>query len=151
MSPRVDSNQPRRLAQPPLPSSSAITAIAISIGVLKMVSSDFSTSAPLTREQAYEGKYIIQTEEKNLSPLEAVQTYKELSEGPVLSSLPVRQTPGSASVDGHGSSSVREILSIGQVLHIVPMSRQPGYLLLSVISAKAASMMRSEGAVVSTI
>ena len=33
-----------------------------------------------TREQAYEGKYIIQTEEKNLSPLEAVQTYKELSE-----------------------------------------------------------------------
>src|SRR5262250_3097846 len=45
-----------------------------------MVSSDFSTSAPLTREQAYEGKYIIQTEEKNLSPLEAVQTYKELSE-----------------------------------------------------------------------
>ena len=33
-----------------------------------------------TREQAYEGKYIIQTEEKDLSPLEAVQTYKELSE-----------------------------------------------------------------------
>jgi transposase len=33
-----------------------------------------------TREQAYEGKYIIQTEEKNLSPLEAVQLYKELSE-----------------------------------------------------------------------
>jgi len=33
-----------------------------------------------TREQAYEGKYIIQTEEKNLSPLEAVQIYKELSE-----------------------------------------------------------------------
>jgi len=33
-----------------------------------------------TREQAYEGKYIIQTEEKNLSPLEAVRTYKELSE-----------------------------------------------------------------------
>lgn len=33
-----------------------------------------------TREQAYEGKYIIQTEEKNLSPLAAVQLYKELSE-----------------------------------------------------------------------
>jgi hypothetical protein len=32
-----------------------------------------------TREQAYEGKYIIQTEEKNLSPLEAVLLYKELS------------------------------------------------------------------------
>src|SRR5262249_24075042 len=31
-------------------------------------------------EQAYEGKYIIQNEEKNLSPLEAVRIYKELSE-----------------------------------------------------------------------
>jgi len=71
--------------------------------------------------------------------------------GPVLSSLPVRQTPGSASVDGHGSSSVREISSIEQGLHIASMSRQPGYLLLSVVSAKAASMMRSEGEVVSTI
>ena len=49
--------------------------------------------------------------------------------GPVLSSLPVRQTPGSASVDGHGSSSVREISSIEQGLHIASMSRQPGYLL----------------------
>ena len=65
--------------------------------------------------------------------------------GPVLSSLPVRQTPGSASVDGHGSSSVKEISSIEQGLHIASMSRQPGYLLLSVVSAKAASMMRSEG------
>jgi transposase len=33
-----------------------------------------------TREQAYEGKYIIQTEEKDLPPLEAVRIYKELSE-----------------------------------------------------------------------
>ena len=32
------------------------------------------------REQAYEGKYIIQTEEKNLSPFQAVELYKELSE-----------------------------------------------------------------------
>ena len=32
------------------------------------------------REQAYEGKYIIQTEEPGLSPIEAVQLYKELSE-----------------------------------------------------------------------
>ena len=32
------------------------------------------------REQAYEGKYIIQMEEPNLSPVEAVQLYKELSE-----------------------------------------------------------------------
>jgi transposase len=38
--------------------------------------------APLhfTREQAYEGKYIIQTEEPNLSAVEAVRLYKELSE-----------------------------------------------------------------------
>ena len=32
------------------------------------------------REQAYEGKYIIQTEEKSLAPVEAVLLYKELSE-----------------------------------------------------------------------
>jgi transposase len=32
------------------------------------------------REQAYEGKYIIQTEEKNLSPFQAVELYKEVSE-----------------------------------------------------------------------
>src|SRR6516162_11059754 len=38
------------------------------------------------------------------------------------------------------------MLSIGQGLHIaLDVSRQPGYLLLSVVSAKAASMMRSEG------
>jgi transposase len=34
----------------------------------------------LTREQALEGKYLIQTEEKNLGPLEAVRIYKQLSE-----------------------------------------------------------------------
>ena len=32
------------------------------------------------REKAYEGKYIIQTEEPNLSPLDAVRLYKELAE-----------------------------------------------------------------------
>jgi transposase len=32
------------------------------------------------REKAYEGKYIIQTEEKNMTPVEAVQNYKELSD-----------------------------------------------------------------------
>jgi transposase len=32
------------------------------------------------REKAYEGKYVIQTEEAGLSPVEAVQHYKELSE-----------------------------------------------------------------------
>jgi transposase len=33
-----------------------------------------------SREQAYEGKYVIQTEEPNLSAVDAVQLYKELSE-----------------------------------------------------------------------
>lgn len=32
------------------------------------------------REEAYEGKYLIQTEEKDLSPVDAVRIYKELSE-----------------------------------------------------------------------
>jgi transposase len=34
----------------------------------------------LKRERAYEGKYVIQTEERNLSPVEAVRAYKELSD-----------------------------------------------------------------------
>jgi len=34
----------------------------------------------LEREKAYEGKYLIQTEERELTPVEAVQAYKELSE-----------------------------------------------------------------------
>jgi len=34
----------------------------------------------LIREKALEGKYLIQTEEKGLSPVEAVQKYKELNE-----------------------------------------------------------------------
>jgi transposase len=34
----------------------------------------------LTREKAYEGKYIIQTEEQSLSPVEAVQIYKNLTQ-----------------------------------------------------------------------
>ncbi|MDP2729713.1 MAG: IS1634 family transposase [Dehalococcoidales bacterium] len=34
----------------------------------------------LEREKAYEGKYLIQTEEQGLSPVEAVAAYKELSE-----------------------------------------------------------------------
>jgi transposase len=33
-----------------------------------------------TREQAYEGKYVIQTEEPTLSAVDAVRLYKELSE-----------------------------------------------------------------------
>jgi transposase len=34
----------------------------------------------LPQEKAYEGKYLIQTEEPNLSPVEAVKIYKDLSE-----------------------------------------------------------------------
>jgi len=34
----------------------------------------------LEREKAYEGKYLIQTEEQDLTPVEAVSAYKELSE-----------------------------------------------------------------------
>jgi len=34
----------------------------------------------LERERAYEGKYLIQTEERGLTPVEAVAAYKELSE-----------------------------------------------------------------------
>jgi len=40
----------------------------------------FEDPVHFTREQAYEGKYVIQTEEPNLSAVEAVQIYKELSE-----------------------------------------------------------------------
>jgi transposase len=40
----------------------------------------FEHPVHFTREQAYEGKYVIQTEEENLSPIEAVRLYKELSE-----------------------------------------------------------------------
>ena len=34
----------------------------------------------LKREEAYEGKYAIQTEEPQLTPVEAVTIYKELSD-----------------------------------------------------------------------
>jgi len=40
----------------------------------------FEHPVNLEREKALEGKYLIQTEEQNLSPLEAVAVYKELSE-----------------------------------------------------------------------
>jgi transposase len=40
----------------------------------------FEHPVHFTREQAYEGKYIIQTEEPNLSAVDAVRLYKELSE-----------------------------------------------------------------------
>ena len=40
----------------------------------------FEHPVHLKQEQALEGKYLIQTEEPNLSALEAVETYKELSE-----------------------------------------------------------------------
>lgn len=40
----------------------------------------FEHPTNLAREQAYEGKYVIATEEKKLTPVEAVTIYKELSE-----------------------------------------------------------------------
>lgn len=40
----------------------------------------FEHRTNLKREQAYEGKYLIQTEEPHLSAVEAVRVYKELSE-----------------------------------------------------------------------
>ena len=40
----------------------------------------FEHPVHLERERAYEGKYLIQTEEPDLTPVEAVQAYKELSE-----------------------------------------------------------------------
>src|SRR6516162_6035634 len=40
----------------------------------------FEHPVHFTREQAYEGKYVIQTEEPNLSAVDAVRLYKELSD-----------------------------------------------------------------------
>lgn len=40
----------------------------------------FEHPVHFTREQAYEGKYVIQTEEPDLSAVEAVQIYKDLSD-----------------------------------------------------------------------
>jgi transposase len=40
----------------------------------------FEHPVHFTREQVYEGKYVIQTEEPNLSVVDAVHLYKELSE-----------------------------------------------------------------------
>lgn len=40
----------------------------------------FSESENLEREKAREGKYLIQTEERDLTPVQAVQAYKELGE-----------------------------------------------------------------------
>jgi hypothetical protein len=40
----------------------------------------FEHPVNLKREQAYEGKYVIQTEEPQLTAVEAVTIYKELSE-----------------------------------------------------------------------
>jgi hypothetical protein len=37
-------------------------------------------SAELRREKALEGKYVIQTEEPHLTPLQAVAAYKQLNE-----------------------------------------------------------------------
>jgi hypothetical protein len=56
-------------------------AIAITIDALRTVCFGFfEHPVHFARKQAYEGKYIIQTEEKSLSPPEAVLLYKKLSE-----------------------------------------------------------------------
>jgi len=70
--------------------------------------------------------------------------------GPVMSSLPVRQTPDSASVDGHSSFPLRErSCPMGRGCNVCSQVSPAGYLLLSVVSAKvAASMMRLERGVV---
>ena len=56
-----------RSGPPPLLSLSAITATF------------FEYPVHFVREQAYEGKYVIQIEEPYLSAVEAVRLYKELS------------------------------------------------------------------------
>jgi hypothetical protein len=40
----------------------------------------FEHPVHFTREQTHEGKHVIQTEEQNLSAIDAVRLYKELSE-----------------------------------------------------------------------
>src|SRR5215510_16187615 len=57
--------------------------------------------------------------------------------GPVMSSLPVRQTPDSASVDGHSSFPLRErSCPMGSGCNVCSQVSPAGYLLLSVVSAK---------------
>src|SRR5215470_16697607 len=64
--------------------------------------------------------------------------------------LPVRQTPDSASVDGHSSFPLRErSCPMGRGCNVCSQVSPAGYLLLSVVSAKVnASMMRLERGVV---
>jgi transposase len=56
----------------------------------KGVFSFFEHPVHFAREQAYEGKYIIQTEEPDLSQIEAVQLYEELSEVERAFAVPLR-------------------------------------------------------------
>jgi hypothetical protein len=68
-----------KTAHLPPESSPAITVIAITAGHMRAeCSASSNTPLHFTREQAYEGKYVIQTEEPNLSAVEAVRLYKEL-------------------------------------------------------------------------
>ena len=67
--------------------------------------------------------------------------------GPVMSSRPVRQILVSARVDGHSARSLlqeRDLVRWAGVENCSPNVSPAGYLLLSVVSAKAAIMMRSE-------
>src|SRR5690349_3824512 len=66
----------------------------------------------------------------------------------MMSSRPARHTPGSASVNGHSSFSLCKIDLVhwcGELQHPPELVSPAGYLLLSVVSAKAANMMRLEG------
>jgi hypothetical protein len=59
--------------------------------------------------------------------------------GPVMSSRPVRQTAGSASVNGHSSFPFCKIDLVhwgSELQHLADLDSSAGYLLLSVVSAK---------------
>jgi len=83
----VDGNGPKRFS---VPRKMAIVARLLRGEPLELVARDWSYDdgvfrffehpVHFAREQAYEGKYVIQTEEPNLSAVDAVRLYKELSE-----------------------------------------------------------------------
>jgi Transposase DDE domain len=79
VSPRDASRQPRRSGPPRVLARNhghRYYDWAYEDGVFRF----FEHPVHFTREQAYEGKYVIQTEEPNLSAVDAVRLYKELSE-----------------------------------------------------------------------
>src|ERR1700757_1465268 len=74
--PVASSKRPKRLVPPARNHGHRYYGWSFENGVFRF----FEHPVHFTREQAYEGKYVIQTEEPNLSPVEAVCVYKELSE-----------------------------------------------------------------------